>query len=496
MARESHLIRERIDQMILDTSILTADHVTYIKDTIIKSLRDVFSRDPDYTYIVDHDNGILPDFDNPNLGIVITDVYSYETAFIPAITVRVDGGQLVPVSFNQNQFTLDYQRDRDGNLIRDAAGNLIPVWQEFSGLYDTNATIAIHTFSPLSREELVSRVTILFQHVLRDQLYADFGFFVKGVSFGGEQEAEYRNDNIYSQAVNLSILTSWNNRLPPGDPIESINFQIIGDAVQGEPRFGPCVQTHGLPTKKDLEESNRVDFVIEIRNCPDLFLEDALEFNEDPGDPYGGQFILAQDWYEILTINCGVTIEDAITQVNMDSSLRERLLRAADELRQKAAVKRNNKTAGKPSGIPGSLKYKFPDGTIVLADNTVIFPNDVEVTAGGDVTLKVTGIVIDSGNNITVPSDDYNLDFGANPFTATTLEGLDAFQFFLILLFVDSPVRQSTFGLNKLIDEFVATLTDPTEVSIIEDVRTQINEISEARFVLNKIITFDRPGFK
>lgn len=496
MARESRLIRERVDREVLDTPILTVDHVKYIKDTVIKSLRDIFSRDPDYTYIVDHDDGIFPDFDNPNLGIVITDVYSYDTAFIPAITIKVDGGRLMPVSFNQNQFTLDYQRDTDGNLVKDAAGNLIPVWQEFAGLYDTNVTINIHTFSPLSREELISRVAILFQHVLRDQLYADFGFFTKDVSISGETETEYRNDFIYSQAIQLSVLTGWSNRLPPGDPVESINFQIVGDTVQGEPRYGPCTVSSSRPSKQDLRDSNRVDFLIEMRNCPDLFLEDALEFQVDPDDPYGGQFILTQDWFEILTINCGITAEDAIAQVNTGSHLRENLLVAADNLRQKADVTRRNKTSGRPSGSPGNIKYKFSDGRIVLPDDTVIFPFGATVSLGGDVTLGATGIIIDSGNDIIVPDDDYDLDFGANPFTATTLEELDAFQFFLILLYVDSAARQSTMGLNNLIDEFVATLTNATEITNIENVRTQINDISEARFLLNKIINFDKPGFE
>ena len=132
----------------------------------------------------------------------------------------------------------------------------------------------------------------------------------------------------------------------------------------------------------------------------------------------------------------------------------------------------------------------------MLPDDTVVFPFGTTVSLSGDVTLGTTGIIILSNNVITVPDEDYDLDFGANPFTAIALEGLDAFQFFLILLFVDLGARQSTMSLNNLIDEFVATLTNSTEIASIEDVRTQINDISEAKFLLNKIVNFDKPGFK
>lgn len=481
MAREDRLIRENVERTPLETPILTTDHVKYIKDVIINSLRDVFSRDPDFTYIKDED-GVFPDFDNENLGIVVTDVFSYDVEFLPAITVRINSSNLVPVSFNQNQFTLDYQKDENGNIVRDAAGRPIPVWQEFSGLYDTTATLNIHTWDPLAREELVGRVSIWFKHLLRDQLYADFGFFVKDVSVGGEVETDYHNDYIYSQSVSISLLTGWNNRIPVGEPLESINFQIIGDATRsGTPPLG-CRATPVNPTKKELEESDRVDWIDEIRDCPELVLEDALEF-----DVGSGLFVLTEDWLQVLG-TCGVTVEDAITQINTGSSLRRTMVEYTEVLRQRADNFRKNKNQGIRSGTPDTgFKYRFPGtGVTVYVDNSVSFPGGMTVSGSGVAFYPVSQITVDTGNEVTGPSG-LDLDKGADPFTATTLEGLDAFQFFLVLLDVDSPVRQSLFSLNKLIDDFLGILTEPAQITALTDAKTEINDLMENRFLLSKI---------
>jgi hypothetical protein len=202
MAREDRLIRERVNSDRLETPIQTTDHVEYIKDTIINALRDVFSRDPDFPYIRNADT-VHPDWDDPNLGLVITDVFPYEVEFLPAVTVRVNSGNLIDISPSQNQFTYEYAYDKDGKHIRDASGNPIPIYQKFSGLYETTANINIHAWEPQTREQLVTRISFLFKHILRDQLYVDAGMFVKNVSVGGETETPYNNDNIYSQSLSL-----------------------------------------------------------------------------------------------------------------------------------------------------------------------------------------------------------------------------------------------------------------------------------------------------
>jgi hypothetical protein len=481
LAREGRLIHERIDREPLTTPTLSVGHVEYIKDTIISALRDVFSRDPDFAYLRAPD-GVLPDFDNPNLGIVITDVFGYEVEFLPAMTIRVNSGTVKDVSFNQNQFTYDYQHDENGKPVKDPIGRPIPVYQEFAGIYETNATINIHTWDPLAREKLVTRAAILFKHVLRDQLYADFGLFVQNVAIGGETESPYNNDHIYSQSVSIDILTGWTNRIPVGPPVECINFQIIGDAVS------PSKPGTVVPSKKDLEDSPRVDFLIEMHMIPELVLEDALVWS-----PSLSTFIITQDWVEILQRG-GITIEESIIQINTGSSLRQGLLESTIALRMKANTARANKKQGMQSGSPDvGFAYKMRDGTRILVDDTVILPNNVRVAVDQKVTL-ISGTVIEPDNEILI-SSNIDLDFGTDPFTATSFTDLTAYNFFLILLFVDSPARQSIMGLNKLIDDFANFIAVPAQVTVLENIRSEINALSEHRFLMGKVVNFDRLRF-
>lgn len=483
MSREDRLIWERVWTDPIKTPILTADHVKYIKDVFINCLRDVFARDPDFTYIRAED-GIFPAFDNENLGIVVTDVYTYNTEFLPAVTIRIGSSNLVPVSFNQNQKTYSYHRSSDGSLQT--------LWQEFSGLYDTSVTVNIHTWDPLAREELVTRIALLFKHILRDQLYVDFGVFVKGVSVSGETETPWSQDNndmIFSQSISVDVLSGWNNRLPVGDKLESINMQIIGDVAPhiyppNEPKGGPCGgggAWKGTPTQEDLIRSNRVDWIDEIRTCPELVLEDALVWNTDIN-----QFELTSDWCEILINSCGLTITEVADQINTGSWLREELLRAANSFRETADVRRKNKGSAFKSGTPSTgYTYKFTDGITIKPNNTVVFPGNITVSTIGVVYFPTSKITADRDDNVSAPAN-VDIDAWANPFTATVLEKLEAFQFCLILLEVVSPTRQSQQDLGELISEFVATLVDPNQIVYMENVRTNVDSYMKNKYLINK----------
>ena len=442
MARENDLIRERVENQPIKSPILSINHVSSIKDTIIEVLRDKFSRDPDYTYIKAPD-GIFPDFENENLGIVVTDVYAYDAQFLPAITVRVNSSRLVPVSFNQNQYTYDY-------AIDPTTGAKIPVWQEFAGLYETNISINIHTWDTQAREKITERVAVWIKHILRDTLYADFGVHVKAVSVSGESETELNGHDelmIFSQSVSVDLITNWTNRIPVGDALESINFQIIGDAAPhiyppGEPKGGPCgggAAWKATPTKQDLLDSNRVDWLDEMRTCPVLVLTDALIF-----DTIRDTFILTDDWFQILTVNCGIKFEEAQSQINKGSWLRESLIQSADAYRQRAKTLRNNKNSAFKFGSPATgFRYKFSDGTLITENNTVIFPEKIRVDSIDTVFFPVSNVSVNSTGTVTHSEANVDLDAWANPFTATELKEMDALQFFLVLIEVDSVTRQS-----------------------------------------------------
>jgi len=468
MAREDDQIRERGNSIPPSHPILSTNHVVYVKDVVINALRDMFSRDAEYTYIREN-NGILPDFENPNLGVVITDVYSYEVVFLPAITVRVNSSNLVPISFNQNHSTLDYQRDGYGQLVHDNYGRPIPIYQEFAGLYKTSLTIGIATWTPLDREKLVTKVAIFFQHLLRDQLSADFGFFAENVSVGGESEQEYSNDYIFSQTVNVEALTQWTNRIPLGEELLAINLQIVGDMTENPP----------LPTKKDIEESSRVDWLDEIRIVPDLDFEDALLFDVAEND-----FFLTEDWLTVLSETEGLTIEDVILQINGDPSRGEALIEKVELGRQIAARAVEFKVRGKPSMVSGSpgdgLRWKMQDGSIVFGDNSVLLTNGLTIEPNGTAITR-SGIIISPDNTITSPNN-IDMDSASEPFTALSMENLTAYNFFLILLYAKTAAGQSIMSLNSLIDEYVTQL-EPAQVTILENIRTQINAIYQLRLL-------------
>ena len=472
MSREDRLIYERVKKDRITIPVLTTDHVEYIKNVLIDAFRDVFSRDPDYPYIYDPATGEPMWGDpgggkglNPNLGIVIRDVYDYDVEFLPAITVRVNGGTVDDVSFSQNQFTYNYVRDETGALVLDEYKRPIPLSQEYSGIYNTTAVLFIHAFDTVSREEITTRVSILCKHLLRDQLYADCGLFIKHVSVSGETETPYQegNDYIYSQSVTLEILTGWNNRIPVGPEVEAVNLQIIGTGI------------------------SPVDWVDELRPCIPLVLEDALEFRGDPMNP---EAFVTADWLHLLTTTYGVTVEEAIVQINGNSSLERTLQAYADRLRQRAINLRNNKSSAQRSGSPGAgFTYRFRDGTRILSNDTVVFPNHVRIDPD-DTMVTITGVEVTKSGTVTLPAygTDANIDLLAfvDPFTATTMENLTAWNFFLVLLYVNSSARQSIGGLNKLIDEYLLVLTDVRQILVIQNLRTEINELAEHRFLLGK----------
>lgn len=500
MAREERLIQERTNSEYLPYPMASTNHIVHIKDTVIKAMRDMFSRDPDFAYITTPD-GMLPDFDNPKLGIVIIDVFNYEVEFLPAVTVKIDNSKLVPVGFNQNEFTYDYAMDKDGHCVRDALGRPIPIYKEYAGMYESSITLNVHTWDPLSREELVTRIAFMFEHQIRDQLYADCGLFVQSVSVGGEAESAYSNDYVFSQSIALSVLTQWTNRIPVGKDLLAINLQIIGDAVTARDPHDPTKAHPYLvtPSKQELEESDRIDWVTEIKAVPDLLLTDALRY-----DTVRADFFVTQDWVDIL-LNLGVNISDAIIQINSDSSLKEKLLRLTSVYKHRASVARSTTSAAFRSGSSGSPKYRFNDGTIVFADSSVLFTNGVKVLADNTIILN-NGIKIFTDNRVYIPNNDnfgasgssivsyLDLERWVNPFTATNLNDLTAFNFFLVLLYVDSVARQSVWGLSKLITDYLNTLTEVVQIDKMSQIKTDINALTQYRILHGHIFHVEIPS--
>lgn len=250
MAREIILIRERVKPFPLLRPLIETTHIDALKTCIIDRLREAFKVDPEYTYIEDETGSGGPELDpgRNQTQIVITDVYTYDVKFLPAITVRVNSSNTHHVSFNQNgsplgldtftDITAGYSVDpHTGELQRDELGRPKPLFFEYAGAWDSIISLEISAEDTLTREELASRVSILMIHVLRDQLYEN-GIFVKTVNVSGESEEPYANDYIYRQSISLDVYSEWTHRIPvPDDSIDcfNISFDMVGNDLRTKP---------------------------------------------------------------------------------------------------------------------------------------------------------------------------------------------------------------------------------------------------------------------
>lgn len=280
MAREALLIHEIQQNFPLVRSMTETNHIDYIKNLLVDTLRESFAQHPDYPYIARDDEIGGPDFDRTE--IVITDVYTYDVKFLPAITIRVNSSNSRDVSFNQNRFTVDYLRDDDGNFVKNEFGKLVPAYFEFAGGWESQATVNVTTEDTITREELITFLSVLLFHLKRDKLYTK-GVFVKNVSIGGEAEEPYANDYLFQQSITLDLWSEWTHRLPVGEVMQCIAVSSRGFNTS---EFNPT------DAEIELAERTWLDVIKTCVNCNtvELSLEwDGSEWNVVQ---------LALDWLE------------------------------------------------------------------------------------------------------------------------------------------------------------------------------------------------------
>jgi hypothetical protein len=224
------------------------------KDVIISILRAIFSEEEVYTYVGD-ENGfpVLPvdgvEHEDATQ-IVISDHYKYEVKLLPAIIVTSGNINNHEVSFNQNAHANLYELDIDPvDGYDDVTGEAIdtvhrrPLRQVYSGAWDQTMNVTIATEDTLSREELTDMISILFMNILRDELWSDWGIFVKGLSVGAETEEEYANDHVYLSTIALDIFSEWRREIPI--PISNIISTIKLDLDVIEPSGSAITELHG-----------------------------------------------------------------------------------------------------------------------------------------------------------------------------------------------------------------------------------------------------------
>lgn len=225
MAREDTLVHEIAQNYLLEHPIVETTAYDAIKDTILRVLREMFSRHPEYTYVADPDRGFdYPDLDKTRISI--WQAYPYETLFLPCLTLGMSSFKRRPVSFNQNIGTVDYLHDEQGVIVRNEFGHPIPNYFEYAGAWDSSISINVNAQSPWDRDLIADFVTVNFVHLYRDWLYTR-GIHVKDVSNGGESETDFRNQHIYKVTTSLELYTEWTHRIPiPREYVESFYLKI------------------------------------------------------------------------------------------------------------------------------------------------------------------------------------------------------------------------------------------------------------------------------
>jgi hypothetical protein len=225
MAREEQLVHELSQRFLLQKPQVESTAYNAIKDTILRVLREMFAKHPEYTYVPDPERGFdYPDLDKTRISI--WQDYPYDTLFLPCITINMGSMRYHPVSFNQNMNTVDYVFDPEGTIVPDALGHPLPNYFEYAGAWDSSFSVNVNAQSPWDRDLITDFITINFMNVYRDWLYTR-GVFVKDVSTSGESQVDWRNQHIYKLTLSLELYSEWTHRIPiPQTILESITLKI------------------------------------------------------------------------------------------------------------------------------------------------------------------------------------------------------------------------------------------------------------------------------
>jgi hypothetical protein len=216
--------------------IMQNSMIVFPKEIVVATLREFFNKDSFYHFVYDEygfpktpDQTDLPQdagyHDDRSTRLFIGESYRYDVVFYPAIIVRHGGARFVPLSFNNERSSIQW----DWDVYKDNFGNIktfkVPQSFIYAGGYEGTITIDIMTRSLRSRDDLIELVTILFEDVERGNLQ-NAGFFVKGVSAGAGTETEDRNDKLFKQTVSITYRSEWRRNIPIRNVLEVLNFVI------------------------------------------------------------------------------------------------------------------------------------------------------------------------------------------------------------------------------------------------------------------------------
>lgn len=229
-------------------NVVQASMITYPKEMIISTLRDFFSKDSYYHYskdqfgfanTTDHTDlplgadlpfgyGARPDLSptlNLSTRLFIGENYRYDGIYYPAILIKNGGSKYVPISFNREKGTIQYE----SVIYEDGYGNQKTIRKPVSfitaGAWEGSIVIDVLTRSLDSRDELIQLIGMCFTDFYADSLI-DVGVVVKYPTIGSPTETDDRNDKLFRQSITLDIRSEWTRAIPIDNIIDSILFTI------------------------------------------------------------------------------------------------------------------------------------------------------------------------------------------------------------------------------------------------------------------------------
>lgn len=230
--------------------------LAYPKELIISTLRDEFSRDSYYHFVADeYGFPLTPDHTNLPLGagvdddittrLFIGEAYRFDIVFYPAILVRATSSNYVPISFNRNKETVQYDITR----VVDGYGNVAlfttPTHFVLAGAWEGTINVDIMTRDILARDNLTSICNLMFADIRHDE-FRKAGVLLKRVSAGGFTETEDRQqDKLYKSTITLDIRSEWRREIPIYSVVDAISICVeFGYLDKTPPEMAPNLQVN------------------------------------------------------------------------------------------------------------------------------------------------------------------------------------------------------------------------------------------------------------
>lgn len=211
--------------------------ISFPKEVIIATLRDYFSKDSYYHCSMDPwgfqntvDQTDLPLgtglHDDITTRLFVGEYYRKDGIFYPGLFVKHGGGRAVPISFNNEESTVNWEIAS----FQDGYGNISfyrkPKSFVFAGAYEGSIIIDVMTRSLHTRDELMQEAMMCLNAVAIKRLQKSGVAIKQNPSFSAPNESDDRNDKLFRQSITLEIRTEWRREIPISNVIEVINFSV------------------------------------------------------------------------------------------------------------------------------------------------------------------------------------------------------------------------------------------------------------------------------